>query len=112
TQLGEWTLTASTFIIIAPYAALANLCVVPTVGVALTLGFALLALSPIPPAAQLVAHVAAWPLAWIEGAVHLTARLPLAHLVATPPPAWSLACYDAMMVAAALLLRANGKKVG
>lgn len=112
TQLGVWPLTASTFLVIAPYAALANLFVVPVVGIALTLGLVLLALSPIAPAAQLVAHVVAWPLAWIESAVHFTAQLPFAHVVATPPPAWSLACYDAMMVVAAALLRASGKKWG
>ncbi|MGH7684182.1 MAG: ComEC/Rec2 family competence protein, partial [Vulcanimicrobiaceae bacterium] len=112
TQIGVWPLTASTFLVIAPYAALANLFVVPVVGVALTLGLVLLALSPIPPAAHIVANIVAWPLAWIESAVHLTAQLPFAHVVATPPPTWSLACYDAMMVAAAALLRANRENAG
>jgi ComEC/Rec2-related protein len=112
TQIGVWPLTASTFLVIAPYAALANLFVVPVVGIALTLGLVLLGAGPVPAVAQVVAHIAAWPLAWIESTVHLTARLPYAHVVATPPPPWSLACYDAMMVAASALLRANAGKTG
>jgi competence protein ComEC len=107
TQLGVWPLTASTFLVIAPYAALANLAVVPTVGIAMLGGIALLATAPLPPIAAIVAHVECWPLAWIESAVHITARLPFAHIIATPPPAWTLGVYDVAMIVAALLLRAS-----
>jgi len=103
TQIGVWPLTASTFLVIAPYAALANLFVVPVVGVALICGMMLLAVSPIVPLATLVARLEAWPLAWIEHAVRLVAALPLAHVVATPPPSWDLAFYDAAMILAAWL---------
>jgi competence protein ComEC len=107
TQLGVWPLTASTFLVIALYAPLANLCVVPMVGVAMLGGIALLAATPLPALATLIAHIETWPLAWIESAVHLTARLPLAHVIATPPPAWTLAVYDVAMILTALLVRAS-----
>lgn len=110
TQLGVWPLTAATFLVIAPYAALANLFVVPVVGIALTGGLLLLAATPFPPLAAAVAHLEAWPLAWIESAVHLSAHLPFAHVVATPPPPWTLAAYDGAMAAAAALLRADGRR--
>lgn len=105
TQLGVWPLTASTFLVIAPYAALANLFVVPVVGAALIGGLALLAATPLPPLANALARLEAWPLAWIENAVHLSAQLPHAHVVATPPPDWAIAVYDGAMVVAARLLR-------
>jgi competence protein ComEC len=105
TQLGVWPLTAATFLVIAPYAALANLFVVPVVGIALVGGLALLAVAPFPALAAPLAHIEAWPLAWIESAVHLTAGLPYAHVVATPPPAWTIAVYDLASIAAAALLR-------
>lgn len=107
TQLGVWPLTASTFLVIAPYAPLANLCVVPVVGVAMLGGIALLAATPLPALATHIAQIEAWPLAWIESAVHLTAGLPFAHVVATPPPAWTLAVYDVAMILTALLVRAS-----
>lgn len=107
TQIGVWPLTASTFLVIAPYAALANLFVVPVVGVALTLGLVLLAVSPVAPLASVAGRIVAWPLCWIESVVHLTATLPHAHVVATPPPGWALATYDAALIAAAALLHAN-----
>ncbi|MBV8355492.1 MAG: ComEC/Rec2 family competence protein, partial [Candidatus Eremiobacteraeota bacterium] len=108
TQIGVWPLTATTFLVIAPYAIVANALVVPVVGAALIGGLAVLAATPIPTLAGLVARLEAWPLAWIEGVVHLTARLPAAHVVATPPPAWTVGIYDVALVAAAALLHAPG----
>jgi len=110
TQLGVWPLTASTFLVIAPYAPLANLFVVPVVGVAMIGGIALLAATPLPALARLVAHVESWPLAWIESVVHATAHLPFAHVVATPAPAWTLGVYDCAMIAVAVLLRASASR--
>lgn len=103
TQIGVWPLTASTFLVIAPYAALANLFVVPVVGVALVGGIVLLAIAPCIPCAALTARIEAWPLAWIESAVHLVAALPFAHVVATPPPDWALGVYDGAMILVAHL---------
>ena len=110
TQLGVWPLTASTFLVIAPYAPLANLCVVPVVGVAMLGGITLIAATPVPAVALLVARIETWPLAWIEGTVHVTAHLPFAHVVATPPPAWTLAVYDLAMIAVAVLVRASASR--
>ncbi len=110
TQLGVWPLTASTFLVIAPYALLANLCVVPVVGVAMLGGIALLAATPFPHLAMLVARIETWPLAWIEGVVHVTAHVPFAHVIATPPPAWTLAVYDLAMIAVAVLVRASASR--
>ena len=107
TQLGVWPLTASTFLVIAPYAPLANLFVVPVVGIAMLGGVTLVAASPVPAIATLVARIESWPLTWIENVVHLTAHLPFAHVIATPPPAWTLAVYDIAMVAAAVFVRAS-----
>jgi competence protein ComEC len=109
TQLGVWPLTAATFLVIAPYAALANLFVVPVVGIALIGGIAMLTATPLWPLASILARIEAWPLAWIEGAVHLTAGLPFAHIAATPPPLWTIALYDAAMVVAGVFIRVKGR---
>jgi len=110
TQLGVWPLTASTFLVIAPYAPLANLFVVPVVGVAMLGGIALVTISFVPGLSSLVARIETWPLAWIESIVHLTAQLPLAHVIATPPPAWTLAVYDCAMIVVAVLVRASASR--
>ena len=112
TQLGVWPLGAATFLVIAPYAVLANLLVVPVVALALVLGLAVLATASIPFAGPVVASVETWPLAWIEGVVHLVARLPAAHIVATPPPLWTIASYDLALIAAAVALRAARAHAG
>lgn len=104
TQLGTWPITAAAFLVIAPYAALANAGVVPVVGVAMLVGFIELALAPLPVAAQLVANIERSLLDWIVGVVRLVAGLPYAHVVATPPPLWTLATYDVALVAAAFAL--------
>ncbi len=110
TQLGVWPLTASTFLVIAPYAPLANLCVVPVVGVAMLGGIALMVATPFPVIATFVARIESWPLAWIEGVVHVTAHLSFAHIIATPPPAWTLAVYDLAMIVVAILVRASASR--
>ena len=105
TQLGTWPLTAAAFLLIAPYAALANAAVVPVVGVAMLAGFAELALAPLPACAHLVANIERSLLDWIVGCVRFVANLPYAHVVATPPPTWTLVVYDAALVAAAVALQ-------
>jgi competence protein ComEC len=110
TQLGTWPLTATGFLVIAPYAPLANALVVPVVGVAMLVGMAELALTPVPLLAQACANVETSLLGWIVAVVRTVGTLPGAHVVATPPPGWTIACYDLAMVAAAALL-GQGRRI-
>ncbi len=105
TQLGTWPLTAAAFLVFAPYAALANLCVIPVVGVAMLVGFAQLVFSSIPIFAQAFANVEISLLDWIVAVVRCVAALPAAHVVMTPPPAWTILAYDFALAGAAALLR-------
>ena len=104
TQAGTWPLTAAAFLVFAPYAALANLCVIPAVGAAMLAGAFELALDPLPPAHAL-ANVETSLLDWIVAAVRSIAAFPAAHVLMTPPPAWCIAAYDVALLAAAHLLR-------
>lgn len=107
TQLGTWPLTAAGFLVFAPYAALANVCVIPAVGVAMLAGLVELALSPLPALAHLVANIEISFLDWIVGVVRIVAQLPGAHVVMTPPPGWTIVAYDLALLAAARLLRSQ-----
>lgn len=102
TQLGTWPLTASVFLLFSPYAFLANVLVVPIVGGTMLLGGAQLVLSPLPFAAQAVANMNSWLLAWIVAVVHTLSTLPNASLAIDPPPPWTIAAYDLFLVGAAL----------
>jgi competence protein ComEC len=104
TQLGTWPLTASAFLVIAPYAPLANALVVPVVGLAMIGGLATLALSPIPALAAVAASVDTTLVDWILAAVRFVASLPGAHVIATPPPPWTMVAYDVALAYAALCL--------
>jgi competence protein ComEC len=104
TQLGTWPLTASAFLVIAPYAPLANALVVPVVGVAMLVGLAMLVATPVAFAAQAFANIETSLLGWIVAVVRTVGTLPGAHVIATPPPGWSLALYDVALLAAAALL--------
>jgi competence protein ComEC len=97
TQCGTWPLTAYGFLVIAPYAPLANAAVVPVVGIAMLVGFAALLASPIPPLAHAIANVAISLVDWIATVVRCVAQLPGAHIIATPPPVWAIALYDAAL---------------
>jgi competence protein ComEC len=108
TQLGTWPLTAAGFLLIAPYAPLANAAVVPVVGVAMLVGFAQLAATPLPPLAAGLANIETSLLLWIVGVVRAVGSLPGAHIVATPPPPWTIALYDAALLGAAWL-HADGR---
>ncbi|TAM56573.1 DNA internalization-related competence protein ComEC/Rec2 [bacterium] len=88
TQIGVWPLQAIFFLQLAPYAPLANALVVPMVAPAL--GFGMLTM-----AQPFFAPLAALACGWILGVVRVISLLPYAHLVATPPPWWSIAAYDA-----------------
>jgi competence protein ComEC len=109
TQLGTWPLTASIFLLFSPYAFAANLLVVPIVGCTMILGASQLGLSWYPAAAQAVAALNAWLLAWIVAAVHSIATLPGAAIPMTPPAAWSIAVYDCSLVVAAWMWRRSGR---
>jgi len=103
TQTGTWPLTASAFLVFAPYAPLANALVVPVVGVAMLVGFAELAASAVPLFAQACANVELSLLTWIVSVVRITSNLPGAHVITTPPPPWTIALYDAALAGAILL---------
>ncbi|MHB1550158.1 MAG: DNA internalization-related competence protein ComEC/Rec2 [Vulcanimicrobiaceae bacterium] len=109
TQLGTWPLTAATFLFFAPYAVVANLAVVPCVGATMLLGFAELALASSAPLAQACANLNGWLLAWMVASVHAVAALPGARIVMTPPPLWTIAAYDAAIVAGAWLWARGGR---
>jgi len=105
TQCGTWPLTAAIFLQFAPYAVLANLIVVPCVGVTMALGALQLFASAFAPLAQAAANCNSWPLALMLGTVHAIATLPGARIPMTPAPAWCILGYDAALVAAPLLVR-------
>jgi competence protein ComEC len=109
TQAGTWPLTASIFLIFSPYAILANLLVVPLVGITMIVAGAELACAPVAQLAQLFANVNSWLLAWIVAAVHTIATLPHASIPMTPPKAWAIAAYDAALVSAVWLWRRDGR---
>lgn len=100
TQMGTWPLTAATFLLFSPYAVIANLCVVPFVGLTMILGALQLVLVPVPALSYAAANLNGWLLAWIVASVHAISTLPLATIAMTPPPAWAIAFYDAMLVTA------------
>jgi competence protein ComEC len=103
-QLGTWPLTAATFLVVAPYAPLANALVVPVVGIAMLVGFAALAATPLPALATLASNVEVSLLDWIVACVRDIGELPGARVVATPPPGWTIAAYDVVLAFAAFTL--------
>jgi len=105
TQLGTWPLTAATFLVIAPYAPLANVLVVPVVGVAMLVGFVALASSGVAPLAFAVGNVETSLLDFIVATVRAVGTLPGAHIIATPPPIWAIVVYDIACIVAAAALR-------
>lgn len=104
TQIGTWPLTAATFLVIAPYAPLANLLVVPIVGVAMMVGFLTLAASPVAFVAAMFANVETSLCDWIVAVVRFVGTLPGAHVIATPPPVWTIAVYELACVVAGIAL--------
>ena len=104
TQIGTWPLTAAIFLVIAPYAPLANLLVVPVVGVAMIVGFLTLVVSPVAILVTMVANIETSLCDWIVAVVRFVATLPGAHVVATPPPMWTIVAYDLACVVAAVAL--------
>ncbi len=107
TQLGTWPIGAATFLQFAPYAIIANVAVVPVVGIAMLLSLAQLALSWAPPLAQLCANLCDWCIAWMLGIVHLVATLPFARIPMTPAPLWCIALYEVALLAVPWAIRRN-----
>lgn len=105
TQCGTWPLTAAVFLQFAPYAALANLVVVPCVAATMALGALQLAFVWSAPLAQAAANINSWPLALMLGTVRTLSSLPGARIAMTPAPAWCILAYDAALATAPLLFR-------
>jgi competence protein ComEC len=105
TQLGTWPLTAFGFLVIAPYAPVANAAVVPVVAIAMLAGFAALIASPVPLLAHAIANIAISLVDWIVWVVRFVASLPGAHIIATPPPFWTIVAYDAALALFAVALQ-------
>lgn len=107
TQLGTWPLTAAIFLQFSPYAALANLGVVPCVGASLVLGALSLLFSWLPPIAQALANLDGWIVAWMIGVVRTIGALPGSAIPMTPPSPPAIAAYDAALLFAAWCARAS-----
>jgi len=109
TQIGVWPLSAATFGVVAPYAVLANAVVVPATGIAMTAGIAAIVLAHVPVLGGTAGSIAAYvvdAILWVVGAV---AALPGARVWVAPPPALAIVAYDAVAVAAALVLRRDAR---
>ncbi|MFN2449627.1 MAG: DNA internalization-related competence protein ComEC/Rec2 [Candidatus Baltobacteraceae bacterium] len=112
TQIATWPLTAATFLLFAPYAALANLLCVPVVGVTMILAGLQFACAAFPFAAQIVATVNTWLMQWIVSAIGTIAALPHAALALTPPSLSAVAAYDAALAFAVYAWKRKGRTVG
>ncbi len=105
TQLGTWPVSAAVFLQFAPYALLANLAVVPSVGATMICGVLTLLATPVPAVAASFANLTAWLLAWQLSAVQFFASLPAASIVMTPAPIPCIAAYDGGLLLALHALR-------
>lgn len=105
TQLGTWPLTAAVFLQFSPYAMLANLGVVPCVGLSIVLGALSLLLAPLPTLAQAVANLDGWVVEWMLSVVRTIAALPGSAVPMTPPSPTCIAGYDAALLFCAWCLR-------
>jgi competence protein ComEC len=112
TQIGVWPLGAAIFLQFTPYAVLANLAVVPCVAVTMALGAMQLAFAWCAPLAQVFANANSWPLAWMLAVVQTIGALPGASVAMTPPPAWCVASYDAVLIATPILWRHGARRLG
>ncbi|HEV2641844.1 MAG TPA: DNA internalization-related competence protein ComEC/Rec2 [Candidatus Elarobacter sp.] len=107
TQIGVWPLSAATFGVVAPYAVLANVVVVPATGIAMIAGIVAIAFAQVPVLGRTAATIAAWDVDAILRVVTAVAALPGARIWVAPPPALAIVVYDAVAVIAALVLRSN-----
>jgi competence protein ComEC len=85
-QIAMWPLQALYFNAFTPYAVVANMAVVPLVGVVMLLGTALVcAVVWIPPLALPIGNLAWWAVSLLIAAVEKFASLPNAHIDLPPP---------------------------
>ena len=109
TQIGVWPLSAATFGVVAPYAVLANAVVVPATAVAMVAGIATIAFAHVPMLGRSAATIAAWIVDMMLSTVTAVASIPGARVWVAPPPSLAIVGYDAIAVAAALVLRKNAR---
>ncbi len=105
TQIGVWPLGAAVFLQFTPYSVAANFAVVPCVAATMALAAAQLLFAACPAIAAGLANLNSWLLAWMLAVVRTVSALPGAAIPMTPAPAWSIAVYDAAVLAAPLLWR-------
>jgi competence protein ComEC len=105
TQLGTWPLTGAIFLQFSPYAVLANLGVVPCVGLSIVLGALTLVFAPLPALAQAAANLDGWVVEWMLAVVRTIASLPASAVAMTPAPAACIAAYDAALLFCTWCLR-------
>lgn len=93
-QLAMWPMQALYFNAFTPYAVIANMLVVPLVGIVMAAGSALVVLSAwLPALGAPVANLVSWLLAVLVGIVERTAQLPFAHIDVPPPNVAFLVLY-------------------
>lgn len=109
TRLGTWPLTAAIFLQFAPYALLANLLIVPVVGITMLFAGAQLAFAWAPPIAQACANLASWCASWMIAVVGSISALPFAKIPMTPAPAWCICAYDAALLSAPWLWKRGAR---
>lgn len=112
TQIGTWPLTASVFLLFAPYAVAANLLVVPFVGFAMLAAVAQIVLHAAPPLADLAGTIDNALLGWIVDVVSVFASFPGAAVPVVPPPAPLVAAYDCALAGTAFLWDGRGRTFG
>jgi competence protein ComEC len=98
TQLGTWPLTSAVFLQFSPYAIVANLGVVPCVGLSLVAGGAQLLFSWSSSLAQAIANINGWVVAWMLAVVRTISGLPASSIVVSPAPAHCIALYDGALI--------------
>ncbi len=111
TQIASWPLTASIFMIAAPYAVLANLLVVPVVAMTM-----IAAMVQVAAYGTMLGTLASTTngllLQWITGCITSVASLPFAYMPVNAPPAFAVIVYDAAIVAAVALCSGRGRTLG
>jgi competence protein ComEC len=107
-QISMWPLQALYFNAFTPYAVIANMLVVPLVGVVMAFGAAFVAASIFAPwFAGSLANLVWWAVTIVTNIVERTAALPGAHLDVPPPSHVFLILYWCGLAAFALAVRAN-----
>lgn len=110
-QIAMWPLQALYFDAFTPWAVLANLAVVPLVGVIMALGGGLIAATAIcPPLIGPLAKLAWWALSLMIAVVGKCASLPSAHVDVPPPTHAFLVLYWLALAGAAWVMREPARR--